>query len=157
MKYAIAFLAAALFVSAQPAPSPRRDTAPCTVPYRKASDGGMARPQLPVRLSYGPQTINAVALVDSGADDTVFPLSYAGRLGIDLSGLPATETAGVGSEHNLTYRATVVVRKNNSALRISTIRVMGRDVRFDVTGRRISDVTSAESRRNNVTHLLATR
>ena len=50
-----------------------------------------------------------------------------------------------------------VVRKNNSALRISTIRAMGRNVRLTLRSGRIADVTSAESRRNNVTHLSATR
>jgi hypothetical protein len=53
--------------------------------------------------------------------------------------------------------AGVVVRKNNSALRISTIRAMGRNVRLTLRSGRIADVTSAESRRNNVTHLSATR
>jgi radical SAM superfamily enzyme YgiQ (UPF0313 family) len=50
-----------------------------------------------------------------------------------------------------------VVRKNNSALRISTIRAIGSDVRLTLRVGRIADVTWAESRRNNVMHLLATR
>jgi hypothetical protein len=79
----------------------------CSVPYRKYS-GHIPRPQLPVRLSYGGQTIRTVALIDSGADDTVFPLSYASRLGINLANLPATETIGVGGL-SLTYHAAVTV------------------------------------------------
>jgi hypothetical protein len=55
------------------------------------------------------------------------------------------------------HRNPAVVRKNNSALRISTIRAIGSDVRSTLRVGRIADVTSAESRRNNVTHLLATR
>src|SRR5215472_13502818 len=51
----------------------------------------------------------------------------------------------------------VVVRKNNSALRISTIRAIGSDVRLTLRVGRFADVTSAESRRNNVMHSLATR
>ena len=50
-----------------------------------------------------------------------------------------------------------VVRKNNSALRISTIRAIGSDVRLTLRVGRFADVTSAESRRNSVMHLLATR
>jgi hypothetical protein len=90
-----------------PSGSPR-STQGCTVSYSKYLDE-RARPQLPVRLNYGLQAMSTVALVDSGADDSVFPLSDARRLGIDLSDLPVTETAGVGNEHNLTYHAIVTV------------------------------------------------
>jgi hypothetical protein len=112
-----------------PPPGSPRSTQGCTVPYRKYSDN-LARPQLPVRLNYvprapgkdlgsgwslendtapPPRSLNTVALVDSGADDTAVPLSDARRLGIDLSSLPVTESAGVGNEHNLTYHATVTI------------------------------------------------
>src|SRR5215831_1885283 len=47
--------------------------------------------------------------------------------------------------------------KNNSALRISTIRAIGSDVKSTLRVGRFADVTSAEPRRNNVMHLLATR
>jgi hypothetical protein len=50
-----------------------------------------------------------------------------------------------------------VVRKNNSALRISTIRALGSDVKSTLRVGRIADVTSADSRGNNVMHLLPTR
>jgi hypothetical protein len=53
--------------------------------------------------------IHTTALVDSGADDTVFPVSYAKALGIDLTSLPVTETRGVGAQRNITYRATVTL------------------------------------------------
>jgi hypothetical protein len=50
-----------------------------------------------------------------------------------------------------------VIRKSNSVLRISTISAIDSDVRSTVRVGRIADVTSAESRCNNVMHLLATR
>jgi hypothetical protein len=80
----------------------------CTVPYH-ANSGNLPRPQLPVRITAGGQTIHTTALVDSGADDTVFPVSYAKALGIDLTSLPVTETRGVGTQHNITYHATVTL------------------------------------------------
>jgi hypothetical protein len=43
-----------------------------------------------------------------------------------------------------------VVCKNNSALKISTIRAISSDVRSTLRVGRIADVTSTESRRNNV-------
>src|SRR5260370_32767431 len=51
------------------------------------------------------------------------------------------------------YLRYPVVRKNNTALRISRIRAIGSDVRLTLRGGRIVDVTSAEARRNNVTYL----
>jgi hypothetical protein len=50
-----------------------------------------------------------------------------------------------------------VVRKNNSTLRISTIRAIGSDVTSTLRVGRIADVTSADPRGNNVMHLFATR
>jgi hypothetical protein len=89
-----------------PAPSSSRSTEGCTVAYRKDADG-TARPLLPVQLTNGIYSVNTVALVDSGADRVAFPLSYARRLGIDVSGLEPSETAGVGNAHILTYHAMV--------------------------------------------------
>src|SRR5262249_5019958 len=55
------------------------------------------------------------------------------------------------------YRKQLWSAKNNSALRISTIRAIGSDVKSALRVGRFADVTSAEPRRNNVMHLLATR
>jgi hypothetical protein len=47
--------------------------------------------------------------LDSGADQCVFPLSFARLLGIDVSGLPQTLTGGVGSSANVTYFAAITI------------------------------------------------
>jgi hypothetical protein len=91
----------------------------CTVPYRQDADG-TARPLVPIQLNHGAYTVNTMALVDSGADRVVFPLAYAGRLGIDLSRLEPSETSGVGNDHILTYHATVDL----------TISFCGRDYQY---------------------------
>jgi hypothetical protein len=57
----------------------------------------------------------------------------------------------------LFMRSLGVVRKNNSALRISAMRAIGSDVKSTLRVRRIAEVTSAGPRRNNVKHLWATR
>ena len=56
-----------------------------------------ARPLIPVTL-LGPAgaTVN-LALVDSGADETVFEESVAHKLGIDLSNAPSATAGGVGA------------------------------------------------------------
>ena len=61
--------------------------------------------------------------------------------------------AGVGFVKTL----TAVVRKNNSALKISTIRALASEVKSTLRVGRIADVTSADPRGNNVIHLFATR
>jgi hypothetical protein len=55
------------------------------------------------------------------------------------------------------YTRRVVVRKNNSALRISTIRAIGSDVKSTLRVGRIAEVTSVDPQGNNVMHLSATR
>ena len=67
--------------------------------------------------------------------------------GLESNSFRAAPVSLYGRSH-----ARPVVRKNNSALRISTIRAIGSDVRSTLRVGRIADVTSAESRRNNVTH-----
>ena len=58
-------------------------------PYQALPPGGdpagVRRPLLPVRLRRGSRTLDTfLAIVDSGADVSTFPLDLASRLGIDL-------------------------------------------------------------------------
>src|ERR1041385_9023685 len=54
------------------------------------------RPIVPVRV-FGPLGSRLVdGCIDSGSDDTVFPLSLARRLGIDLTGAPRGSASPVG-------------------------------------------------------------
>jgi hypothetical protein len=61
--------------------------------------GSLVRPRPIVTVSLMSPTAFDVqdALVDSGADDTVFPEDVAIRLGLDLSNAPVGEASGVGS------------------------------------------------------------
>jgi hypothetical protein len=53
------------------------------------------RPLVHVTLLSGSNTAFANGLLDSGADDTVFPDSVALRLGLDLSNAPLGEATGI--------------------------------------------------------------
>ena len=55
-------------------------------PYIPQPDN-VLRPLIPIRITYGGQSIDRLALVDSGADLPTFPRAAAQLLGIDLSTL----------------------------------------------------------------------
>src|SRR5262249_14021211 len=61
-------------------------------------DGRMERPRPIISVSLtGPKgTVPQDALLDSGADDTVFPESVAASIGIDLTNAPVGTGGGVG-------------------------------------------------------------
>lgn len=54
-----------------------------TIPY--TPQDGVMRPKIVVRLNYGGRYFDTQAVVDSGADISVFPLLFARLLGVDLS------------------------------------------------------------------------
>jgi hypothetical protein len=60
--------------------------------------GSHKRPIIPVRISYKTSSINTPALIDSGADFNVFPLSIAKDLGLDLNLDKPVIFGGVGDK-----------------------------------------------------------
>lgn len=56
----------------------------------------------------GSDPLPCTVCIDTGADDCVFPLSLARRLGLNLLGMPMTTTMGVGSSA-MVYHAPVRV------------------------------------------------
>ena len=54
-------------------------------------------------------TFSCVAIVDSGADNCVFPASFAGALGLDLLQMKSNLTGGVGSTANVTHFDTIEI------------------------------------------------
>jgi hypothetical protein len=56
------------------------------------------------------QTFVCYVWLDSGADQCVFPLSFAAALGLDPLKMPMHMTGGVGSAANSTYYAEIEIQ-----------------------------------------------
>ena len=68
------------------------------------------RPLVRVTLINGSTTVLGDGLLDTAADDTVFPDSTAARLGIALSNAPTGSAAGVASAASVIRFAQIVLR-----------------------------------------------
>jgi hypothetical protein len=68
------------------------------------------RPLIMVTLLTASGTVVREALLDNGADDTVFPESAALKLGLDLTHAPVGEAMGVGSQLFPVRYAQVTIR-----------------------------------------------
>jgi hypothetical protein len=55
------------------------------------------RPVLPVVLANSGSELKVAAIIDSGADDIMFPASYAARIGLDLQRGAYYQFGGAGS------------------------------------------------------------
>lgn len=69
----------------------------------------IARPLLFIALIYGKSRLPCYALVDSGADRSVFPLSFALELGLSPFVGPSEPIGGLGSSNVPTYFCDLVV------------------------------------------------
>jgi hypothetical protein len=72
------------------------------------------RPVLSLSLAKGPKRVSCYAIIDSGADYCVFPLSFMQSLGLDPLIAPIELTAGVGRRGLPTYFADIVVNMQNA-------------------------------------------
>lgn len=84
------------------------------VDYRKVPDYAVPkkqwikRPLLQVTLSKGAKHVNLICLVDSGADDCLFPESLTKLLDIDLKSGDLKQFAGIAAGHIVgAYRHTI--------------------------------------------------
>lgn len=67
------------------------------------------RPLIPVTLSAGRKSARLLALIDSGADNTIFSRQVAAMLGLDLRRAPADSFCGTsGHEQLARYRKLTV-------------------------------------------------
>jgi hypothetical protein len=96
------------------------------------------KPLVPVTV-LGPVNSRLVqALLDTAADDTVFPESLAALLGVDLTGAPESEASGVGRSAAARLRfATVILRLATSSERRewpATVSFTAAPLRFPLLG-----------------------
>ena len=67
------------------------------------------RPVLRITLRNGNNHISCYTIVDSGADDCVFPRSFMQPLGLDPLTAPTEMTSGVGNPSVATHYSTVTI------------------------------------------------
>lgn len=109
--------------------------------YEIAPGTSVSKPMLRVRLGYaGKQTPEFPALLDSGADRSVFHADLAIYLGIDLAACRAAHVAGIGG-HAAVHLCSVDLEVERvsfaadvmfSAQIAPTVAVLGRDNVFDL-------------------------
>lgn len=68
------------------------------------------RPMVELELVGKTETINALGLIDSGADTTMMNIEYAKALGIDLEKSVKKEFLGIGGTRVVTYIASVTMK-----------------------------------------------
>ncbi|HWZ31007.1 MAG TPA: hypothetical protein VNX18_06730 [Bryobacteraceae bacterium] len=69
------------------------------------------RPLLSVTLvAPDGRTFDTVACPDSGADHCVFPLKFAGELGLDVASMKSALSTGVGNAENETWYANITIK-----------------------------------------------
>jgi hypothetical protein len=68
-----------------------------------------SRPILVVTLRHEVKQLSCYALVDSGADHSTFPLSFAHQLGLDRKDAKADASSGLGSRNVPAYFSQVTL------------------------------------------------
>jgi hypothetical protein len=61
-------------------------------------------------VGVGGKTQGCVVILDTGADQCIFPLSFAGLIGLDPLTMPMHLTGGCGSSANTTYYAEIEIQ-----------------------------------------------
>jgi hypothetical protein len=94
-------------------------------PYRKepATPGPahkrrtkVLRPRIRIRLVHGKRSIELLSLVDSGADDCIFPLEVAEELNLRLDPRNANLYGGIGAGHIRAIFSTVTLEVNHDIM-----------------------------------------
>ena len=73
------------------------------------------RPYLDASI-VSPHGFSFYAWIDSGADNCVFPISFAQRLGLDLGNMKRNTASGIGNSANLCFYGEVTVKIHISPL-----------------------------------------
>ena len=98
------------------------DSSPAFANGRVAS-----RPLLRIKLAHGAQVLSCYAIVDSGADQCVFPRSFMASLGIDPLAAPLESMIGVSGTATPTHFANVSLELGSARVPIYAGFVTGLD------------------------------
>lgn len=93
---------------------------------------GFLRPIIPVTICYNDQKLSTVALVDSGADISLFDVSLAQALEINFSNVAPKMIGGLGGLIEA-FPATVQLRLQRHQLELSCL--FAANVRLNLLGR----------------------
>ena len=78
------------------------------------------RPIVELEIIGKNDTLNALGLIDSGADTTMMNIEYAKVLGIDLENAQKKEFLGIGSARVTTYISSVTMKVKHFDMPITT-------------------------------------
>lgn len=70
----------------------------------------LLRPIIPVSLSYKNHSVHYEALIDSGADFSIFPIEIAQKLGINLKKEDTICFSGLGDEFIEGFKSRIILR-----------------------------------------------
>jgi hypothetical protein len=82
---------------------------PCTPNPAHKQRATVLRPRIRIRLLYENRFIDLLALVDSGADDCMFPIEVAQDLNLTLDPQKAQRYRGIGTGHITAYFADLTI------------------------------------------------
>jgi hypothetical protein len=87
---------------------------PIRNPATKILLGNIYRPLIPIQIGFnGKHSLLFEALVDSGADKSIFPLDIGTQIGIDFSTLKPNKAKGIGGMIINTYSTPIKLRIKN--------------------------------------------
>jgi hypothetical protein len=116
---------------------------PIRNPATKILLGTIYRPLIPIQIGFnGKNSLLFEALVDSGADKSIFPLDIGTQIGIDFSTLKPNKAKGIGGMMIKTYSSPIKLRIKNYEFQTMAdfsdqidYPLLGRDGFFDLFGK----------------------
>jgi hypothetical protein len=84
---------------------------PIRNPATKILVGTIFRPLIPIQIGYQDKfSLTFEALVDSGADKSLFPLEIGQQIGIDFSKIKPNNAKGIGGKEIKTYSSAILLK-----------------------------------------------